>query len=290
MQVSEDTCFFMYFYPKCIFMKNLIALFFLLFTATIAFSQTGLTVGPPRLYFVGDAGQAQTQYVDVTNPSKDYTLELGVSFEDWSYSTYGDNELSPKGTLPTSCANWLSVSESYFSLKPGESKRLQLNMQVPKDAKFSTEVPIHTAMLFVTQLNPRAREKQEGANIRLAVRSGVKVYHRFNGRETPDLEITNLVYKDVDSVGQFLEVSYDVTGNIWLEGRLRAEFLNQETGEKEVVDNLNFYCLPGDKRKQYIAIPKSLKSGNYLVSVLAFYGDQDVVKIAELEFKHVAKN
>ncbi|MDR2273410.1 MULTISPECIES: fimbrial biogenesis chaperone [Sphingobacterium] len=271
-------------------MKNLIASFFLLFTTTIAFSQTGLTVGPPRLYFVGDAGQAQTQYVDVTNPSKDYTLELGVSFEDWSYSAVGDNELSPKGTLPTSCASWLSVSESYFSLKPGESKRLQLNMQVPKDAKFTAEVPVHTAMLFVTQLNPRAREKQEGANIRLAVRSGVKVYHRFNGRETPDLEITNLVYKDVDSAGQFLEVSYDVTGNIWLEGRLRAEFLNQETGEKAVVDNLNFYCLPGDKRKQYIAIPKSLKSGSYLVSVLAFYGDQDVVKIAELEFKHVAKN
>jgi len=271
-------------------MKKIFLSILILVASVAAFSQTGLTVGPPRLYFVGDAGQAQTQYLDVTNPSKDYILELGVSFEDWSYSEYGDNEISPKGSLPTSCADWLSVSETYFSLKPGESKRLQLNMQVPKTTKFSAEIPVHTTMLFVTQLNPRAREKQEGANIRLAVRSGVKVYHRFNGRELPDLEITNLVYKEVDSLGQFLEVSYDVTGNIWLEGRLRAEFLNQDTGEKSVVDNLNFYCLPGDKRKQYITVPKTLKTGNYLASVLAFYGDQDVVKVAELEVKHVAKN
>ncbi len=271
-------------------MKHIVFSVLFLCIMLAGYSQTGLTVGPPRLYFVGDAGQTQTQFLDVTNPSKDYTLELGVSFEDWAYSVYGDNVLSPKGTLATSCADWLSVSESYFSLKPGESKRLQLNMQVPQNAKFSADVPVHTTMLFVTQLNPRAREKQEGANIRLAVRSGVKVYHRFNGREIPDLEITNLLHKDLDTLGQFLEVSYEVTGNIWLEGRMRAEFLNQDTGEKTVVDNLNFYCLPGDKRMQYIGIPKTLKSGSYLASILAFYGDQDVVKIAELEFKHVAKN
>lgn len=271
-------------------MKKVLLLSLLALAAiTTAIAQTGLTVGPPRVYFVADAGQGQTQYIDVTNPSKDYTLELGISFEDWSYSEYGDNVLSEKGSLPTSCADWISVSETYFSLKPGESKRLQLNMQVPSDAKFTSDVPIHTTMLFVTQLNPRAREEREGANIRLAVRSGIKIYHRFNGREQPDLDITNLQYHHIDSVGTFLELSYDVTGNIWLEGRARAEFLNQATGEKTIVDNLTFYCLPGDKRKQYIAVPDTLTTGQYLASVLVFYGDQEVVKVAELEFDYVAK-
>lgn len=71
-------------------------------------------MGPPRLYFVSNSGQNQSLSVEVTNPSKDYTLELAASMEDWEYNEYGDNILKPKGTLKTSCANWVSVSEPFL--------------------------------------------------------------------------------------------------------------------------------------------------------------------------------
>lgn len=258
-------------------------------TLTLGYAQTGLTVGPPRVYYVVDAGQNQIQYVDVSNPSKDYALDLAVSFEDWAYSITGDNVLSPKGSLPTSCANWLSVSEPFFSLKPGETKRLQLQMQVPADVHYSEALPVHTTMLFVTQLNPRASQEREGANIRLAVRSGIKIYQRFNGRSKADLEINNLEYHSVDSVGQYLELDFETKGNIWMEGQLRTEFLNQETGERHKVEDARFYSLPGDLRKQFVLIPKNLKAGNYLATMMLFYGEDNEVKVAELEFDYVPK-
>ncbi|ERJ61403.1 fimbrial biogenesis chaperone [Sphingobacterium paucimobilis] len=252
-------------------------------------AQTGLTVGPPRVYFVADGGQNQTQYVDVTNPSKDYPLDLAVSFEDWEYSVLGDNVLGPKGSLKTSCADWLTVSEPFFSLKPGETKRLQLQMSVPVSKKYTEELPVHTTMLFVTQLNPRISEEREGANIRLAVRSGIKIYQRFNGRSRADIEISNLEYQAVDSIGRYLELSFETGGNTWVEGQLRVEFLNQDTGNRYKIDDIQFYSLPGDQRKQYILLPKEMTAGNYLATTMLFYGEDNDVKIAEIEFDYVPK-
>ncbi|TJZ60393.1 hypothetical protein FAZ15_10320 [Sphingobacterium olei] len=261
-------------------------LFTIILYTFFGYAQTGITVGPPRLFFVSNAGENQIQTVDVTNPSKDYTLDLSVSLEDWRYTLYGDNEMAPIGTFTNSGASWISISEPFFSLKPGETKRLNVNLAVPQTVSYTDSVPVHTSMLFVTQLNPRQGVDKEGANIKIAVRSGIKIYHRFNGKDKADLEITNLKHMHVDSVGDFLELAFDVTGNIWMEGKVRAEFINQETGQKIVLDNMAFYCLPGDKRKQYIQVPKELTKGNYLVSVMLFYGEEDMVKAAELEFDY----
>jgi hypothetical protein len=161
-------------------MKKILNFLFLVIVSQQAFAQTGLTVGPPRVFFVADAGQGQTQYVDVTNPSKDYTMELAVSLEDWSYSEFGDNVLSPKGSLPMDLADWLSISESFFALAPGETKRLQVNLQVPPQVSYTVSIPVHTAMLFVTQMNPRSGEEKDGANIILAVSDGINIYNLFN--------------------------------------------------------------------------------------------------------------
>lgn len=261
-------------------------LLFLLFIALSSLAQTGLSVGPPRLYFVAGSGQSQSLSVEVTNPSKDYTLELAASIEDWMYSEFGDNVLQPKGTLENSCGNWISVSEPFFALKPGESKRLQVNMQVPREVAYTDSLPVHTAMLFVTQLNPKEGNQQDGANIRIAVRSGIKIYHRFNGMDRPDLEITDLKHLKTDDAGDFLELAYQVTGNIWLEGQMRVEFINQDTGTKTLLPTMAFYNLPGDLRKQFVQVPADLEKGNYLVSVMLFYGSQQLVKAGELEFQY----
>ncbi|MFZ4262866.1 hypothetical protein ACFRAE_12535 [Sphingobacterium sp. HJSM2_6] len=272
-------------------MKSIrVILLFLSFCSLAAHAQTSLTAGPPRVYFVVESGQDQTQYIDVVNPSKEYPLELAVSFEDWSYSEYGENLLFKKGTLETSCANWISVSEPFFSLKPKESKRLLVNLRVPSNLNASDTIPVHTTMLFITQTNPRPGVNQQGANIRLSVRSGIKIYHRFSGRIQQDLEITDLSYKAMDSVHNVLEVDYKISGNVWMEGKIRTEFVNQETGEKTTSADVGFYCLPGDLRKQYIPIQQGLVSGKYLASVIFLYGEQESVKIAELEFDHDPKS
>ena len=260
---------------------------YLFFSSLLQLSaQTGLTAGPPRVYFIADAGQQQVQFVEVTNPSKDYMLELAVSLEDWTYTPLGDNRMEPKGTLANSCAAWISFSEPYFTLQPGESKRVQVTMQVPKNFVSQAENPVHTAMLFITQLNPRARERSDGANIRLAVRSGIKIYHRPNAREVQDVEIDNISYLQVDSATNILAVDFRILANIWMEGKIQTELFNQDTGEKLNLAPVSFYALPNDARKQYIDLPKDLPKGSYLASMIFIYDNQSAVKVGELEFTH----
>ncbi|MGN5954837.1 hypothetical protein ACP6L2_09520 [Sphingobacterium lactis] len=271
-------------------MKNV---FFFVFFSIISVlpiqAQTGLTAGPPRVYFISDPGQQQIKFIDISNPSTDYALELGVSFEDWSYSETGDNVLSPKGSLANSCANWLSVSEPYFSLAPGESKRLQVIMNVPKDLNLESDNSVHTSMLFITQLNPKASADKAGATIRLAVRSGIKIYHRLNSRPQQDVEITNISYLMTDSIGGFLVVDYKVMANTWLEGKVRSELLNQDNGKKINLSDILFYALPNDIRRQYIPLPPNLSTGKYMASVIFLYNDQESIKMGELEFDYVAE-
>lgn len=260
------------------------ALVLLLVSYFTSFAQTGITIGPPRVYFTIAPGQSQTERVTITNPSADYTLELGVSLEDWQYSEYGDNIIVPSGTLATSAAAWVATPETFFSLLPGESKELNIQMSIPSDAQLDS-VPVHTTMLFVTQLNPRDGVDESGANIRVSVRTGIKLYQRMPGPERPLIEITNFRYVKNESDNQ-LALHFDNISNVWSDGTISLELLNQENGEKIPLPALLFYTMPDDKRIQLINLPTNLPSGSYIATAMVDYGDKQALKIAELEFTH----
>src|SRR5690554_7355979 len=87
-----------------------------------AFSQTGISVSPPRNYFITPEGAQEIKKILVTNLSKTNTLDLSVSLNDWEYNNMGHNLTYVPGTLSNSCANWITVlPNALFSLAPGES-------------------------------------------------------------------------------------------------------------------------------------------------------------------------
>jgi len=62
------------------------------------------------------AGSSSTRYVFLSN-KKDYPLKVYINF-------YGD------------FAEWVSVSEDYFVLQPGEEKKLSFTASAPRDAAY----------------------------------------------------------------------------------------------------------------------------------------------------------
>lgn len=261
------------------------SILFLLFLSILSVqAQTGISVGPPRVYFIADAGQIRTERITVSNPSKDYTMDLGITFEDWKYSETGENILFPKNTLPTSCADWLTTSTSTFSLKPLEVKDILVNIQLPSNREQLDSIPVRTAMLYVTQLNPREGVDKNGANIRIAIRSGIKIYQTLPKDHLPDIELTNLEYMGKEN--NRLTLSYENIGNLWLEGKIAVELLNQDTGKKTKLEVIPFYSMPNDLRKQEIHLPADLVKGEYMATVVVSFGERNTVKVAELEFSH----
>lgn len=260
-------------------------LFLLILWTSQIFAQTGITIGPPRVFFNVGPGQTQTEKVLVTNPSKDFKLELGISLEDWDYGTFGDNQLYSPGTLKNSAANWVFVPETFFSLAPGESKEIEIQMNVPADYVALDSVPVKTVMLFVSQLNPRDGVDEAGENIRIAVRTGIKLYQRNPGPEIRDIEINNFKYINEENQLE-LHLYLHNKSTIWTEAAINTELLNTETGKKYTLNGILSYLMPFDDRIERIALPADLPSGSYIATTLVDYGDTQKIRIAELEFKH----
>lgn len=257
----------------------LIILTLLAFTEVKA--QSGLSVSPPRNYFTVAAGQAESKKVLVSNPSKTTRLDLAVSLNDWSYDSYGNNVIHDAGSLPNSCANWISIApQSFFSLAPGESHEMELIVTPPNNP--SDSIPVHTAMLYITQINPEDAVNEHGTNIKVSVRTGIKIYQRYTGARLPELDIVNFSNDKTNTL--FFE--FNNTGNVWADGTLTCELINQESGKKTILPDTVFYTVPQDKRKVNIPLPADLQKGKYIATAILNYGENATIKMAELNFTH----
>ena len=255
----------------------------LLVASSNVYAQTGLSVSPPRTYFTLDAGQSETKQILVSNPSKTTTLELSVSFNDWEYDSIGNNVMAEAGTLSNSCAEWIDIlPQSFFSVAPGASYELDVRMRVPEILPDS--MPVHTCMLFITQINPTDGVNEQGANIKIAVRSGVKIYHRTSVKRDANIDITNFEYKK-ENPNQ-IKFAFENIGNVWTDGTITCELLNQNTGQKVKLEDVVFYSMPGDNRELFFQLPEDLDTSKYIATAIFDYEHASSVKMAELSFDY----
>lgn len=266
-------------------MKNifhLLTISFLLCSYGFVEAQTGLDVTPPRTYYSSAAGATSINKIKVSNPSKSTSLTLAISVNDWKYDHNGNNLIADAGTLKNSAAKWISIKpQSFFTLAPGESQEVEITVTPP--VKRFDSLNVHTALVFVTQTNPVDSYNEKGALIKISLRSGVKIYHRYNEEPTPSVDFTDYQY---NKKLRKLDLSVANKGNIWTDGNIVTELVNQSDGTKIKLEDQMIYTLPGDVRMVGIQLPVALKPGKYIATSTFSYGDDDTIKMAELTFIH----
>lgn len=220
------------------------------------FSQIGISVSPPRLYYNLNPGETGSQKVLVSNISNDHVMSLSVTFGDWKYDDYGNNVMLPPDSLDFSCASWLSIGEgTYITLNPGENREIELSMTVPSE---SNQSPVNTAMVYVTQMNAVDGVDADGAAIKVNVRQGIKVYHNESSADNKKIEIVALSY---NAENNGLLLGFNSTGSIWANGTVNTSLFNQSTGEEIALEESIFYTLPGDKRTMFLPFRRDLDKG-----------------------------
>ncbi|QBJ84998.1 molecular chaperone [Chryseobacterium gleum] len=261
----------------------IIFLFSLFLLCTKVKAQTGVSVSPPRLYFESDAGKSTTQKVTVTNVSAKNSLDMAVSLGDWEYNGTGENKMSPANTLSTSCASWVTIKneDTYFTLGPGERKDIDVTITPPN--VLTDQLLAHTAVLYVSQMNPVNDVDNKGANIKVSIRSGIKLFHKLTAKATKKIEIQNLTLAQSK---KDLTLLFENQGNIWADGKIQTELINTENGNKVSLDQIIFYTMPGNKREVNIPLPAKLSKGKYTASVMIDYGDNNNLELAELNFTY----
>ncbi len=264
-------------------MKQLFLTLFLILITPFTWSQAGISVTPGRLYYKLGIGESSSQIIKLMNPNET-ELEIGVSFSDWNYENSGANHILESNSLPNSCVNWIQVlPSSYFVIQPGETKEVEILFKVPNDA--NTELPVHNAMVFFTQLNPGHAKDESGAAIQITVRMGVKIYHSFVQNTEPLIEIADFKNCTDEDKNRFVKLQIKNTSAIWTDGKIKWELFNNDTGKKSSCNETDFFTLPNDLRELNFLLPKDLKKGKYTISAQLSYGETDVIKVAELELE-----
>ncbi len=260
----------------------LFILFLNIFFPIFIFSQVGISVSPPRIYYNLTPGETGSQKILISNISKNTALNLSLTFNDWKYDDQGNNLMLPPDSLTNSCANWLTVTGgTYFSLDPGENKEIELMMNVPLQPKDIGNV--QTALLFVTQMNPVDGVNEKGAAIKINVRSGIKIYRKGSAPELKKVEIEKLLF---DKEKNCLALTFNNKGNTWINGNVKTSLFNQTSGKETNLKTTSFYTLPDDHRIMYIPLDQRLDKGQYIATVMLDYGDDNNIEAAELEFEY----
>ena len=245
------------------------------------FSQIGISVSPPRLYYNLNPGETGSQRVLVSNISSEHVMSLSITFGDWKYDNYGNNVMLPPDSLDFSCASWLSIGEgTYITLDPGENREVELRMSVPSGGNLS---PVNTAMVYVTQMNAVDGVDADGAAIKVNVRQGIKVYHNESSASIKKIDIVALSY---DAENNGLLLGFNSSGNIWANGTVNTSLFNRSTGEEIGLEETIFYTLPGDERTMLLPFGEDLDKGDYIATIIIDYGDDNALEAAELLFSY----
>jgi P pilus assembly chaperone PapD len=265
-------------------MKKLVLFMAFILTGMISeiSAQAGIAVTPGRAFYKLQPGAEGKQVIKVTNPTR-VDLEVGVSFSDWDYNENGGNNIQEAGTLEVSCTDWIQVlPDTFFILSPGETRDIEIVMNVPADA--DKDIPVRTSMVFFTQLNPGGSTAADGAAIQVTVRMGVKVYHSFEQQSPDEIDIVDFKKYTEEDNKNYVDLHLKNIGKMWTNGVVNWEILNKGTGKKTKLPVKEFYTLPNDLRVVKQSLPEDMESGDYTISAIVTYGQSDVINIAEMDF------
>jgi len=169
-----------------------------------------------------------------------------------------------------SAADWIEVNESEFSLDPGESRRLEFSIAVPRGVEGSRWAAIYV------KSEPVAQDR-EGTTIVAIKRFAVKVYVTPPGTGIEKAYVTNFS-AITRSIPKF-ELALVNEGNVELvvSGELR---LRDEQGEVvDIIKLKSFKVLPGYRRKLIVKSKEAtnLSPGKYNVLAVLDYGGENKI-------------
>lgn len=259
--------------------KSLIFSVLILFSVG-AFSQSA-SVSPSRLYYKVAPGGYNSQKIRVTNNgTKAETFK--VDFADFNpQGIKGKTELVNKDSVSNhGCSQWLTASPSFFEVAPGETKDVDILLQVPNTPDGNT-VRWSAITVKLTQENTGEMEKGENVTGMRIIQSFQFVVHVF---QTPPSitfkEATlNKLYQDSIAADSSIVLRAELqnTGEAIIDCAPYLDIVNTQTGYSTRVTSKGFTVLPGGRREFPMKLPKDLPKGTYSIMCYVDYGsDTDI--------------
>lgn len=245
-----------------------------------------VSISPSRLYFTAEPGQTRAQKVRVTN-SSETRQSFMITFADFdSPGNQGKTEILKPGEHPNSCAQWLSASPSLLELEGGETKEVDVILQLPN-------TPGANRVTWASMFVKLARERTDPADLtNTSTGFGIMqtfqfVVHIF---QTPpkitfkDAEILSFeAKKQAGSEETNLVLHIKNTGETIIDVAAYLDYTNNASGETTRDKARAFTTLPQGSREVRFKIPEELGSGKYTVLAVVDFGSRESVIASETE-------
>jgi len=215
--------------------------------------------------------------IEVYN-SGDEPIHVSTSVMDWSMNLSGQKQFHAAGTQPLSCASWIQMNPTEFSLPPGKSLRVRYSITPPADIAQE-----HWAMIFFTaRAVPKAGDTRFALNVQ--TRIGCKVLVTPAIKEPLQGKITGMELQTVAApVGQPALSKAKVTFVnpnaviVRLSGTVEARDAAGQLIAKGDIVPAKPLVLVGAMRELWAQFDKPLPPGIYQIKAAIDYGGKELI-------------
>ena len=276
-------------------MKKIITLSLSLFFFISIYSQAdsvpekteGVSISPSSLRFSVKPGSTLSKEVKITNDTKgSYKFQIG--FSDFTMDKNGKPGGIKASESKYTLSKWVTVSPSYFELKPGEVKKLTVTIDIPNND--TANIAAWTIMMVdqivdrTTPLDPKDKSKNTLAmGIAPSFGFGVYIYQNPPNVKVNSVEIQNFKYTDESgkkNITMYVKNSGDGIGFCLS----YVELTNLKTGKQEKLATKQYTILPGFFRDFQYPLPNNIAKGKYSAVGVLDFGSKTQIETAELEF------
>jgi hypothetical protein len=247
----------------------------------------GVAVSPSHLNFNLKPGESKTYEVKVTNETlvkRSFTATL----KDFDMNNAGKTSFSDSGSSKYGMSNWLSISPSFFELKPGDVQKVSITLSIP-DTGFSNRAA--WSILLIEEKKQREALDNQGSDKKISLGVipsfgfGVYLYQNPPTVQNNKVEIKNFkLIEGKEKYQRSVEITLQNIGDGIASCISYIELTNQSNGKQQKLMVKRFVVLPGYVRNYVFALPQNLEKGKYSAVGVLDYGSKDVVEAAELEF------
>lgn len=246
-------------------------------------SRASFVVSPMEHHLSVAAGERGSTSVTVRNTGT-RRLSLKLYLADSQFAADGREEDIRLGTLPRSCAPWVTLGTELLDLPPGEMRQVTIDLAPALDAHGS-----YWTKLYIEEMSTPEPIEEEHAGRRYQVfmrqRMGVRIFEDVPGTSTPGLLVTNVKVGSSTLDDRSVAMAVENTGNALLRCNGWIEVRNSQG---DVVETLKpgtdgrFLVFPGATRQLSASSTLRLPEDTYTVLALVDFGGETLVAGEEI--------
>lgn len=244
----------------------------------------GVAIAPSSIRFRTNTGSIEKKYLTITNDTYKQN-NFQITFSDVDMDNSGKvSQMTKNMKSEYGLSSWVTASPNFVELKPGEKKKVEIILNVPKSDE---ALRAGWCIAMIDEIKERKKiqpTEENGFSMGIIPSFGFAVYIYQN---PPNLGVSDVEIKDFsftyDEESKFVHLLVKNLGKGISKSKAYVELTELKTGYNEKLDLKVFNILPGREREFDFKLPGSMPKGHYSIMGVLDFGNEEEIKAASKE-------